>query len=259
MTSGIGEIDLKVAIIEGDRYALNAINAYLAWDRRTRVGMKVESLEEFWLSLGRLHEGEFPDVVILDANHVGGAHALDRAIRNIYDSVPGALVICLAQFPDLDLVYAAVDGGADAFLLKQDVRLHIAWAICLVFRLGKRQFMISAGLCEAIRKLRHDRLRNPRLLPGPRQYHGLSDRIREAIILFAVEGMPARLVADEMGISPSTANDYNKKANRILESFSDDSGDYPNDMSPKEIAFMRITALAEGDIDCDRLLRKKTK
>lgn len=256
---GIGGIDLKVAIVESDRYALNAINAYLAWDRRTRVRMKVESLEEFWLSLGQLSDLEYPDVVILDANHVGGAYALDRAIRNLHDSIPGVLVICLAQFPDLDLVYAALEGGADAFLLKQDARLHIAWAICLVHGLERHQIMFSRGLCEAMRKLRHERLRNAKLLPGPRRYPGLSDRVREAIILFAVEGMPARLVADEMGISENTAHDYNKKANQILESFSDDSGNYPNDMHQKEIAFMRITALAEGDFDCDQLMRKTKK
>lgn len=249
--SGIGGIDLKVAVIGRDGHALYAINAYFAWDRRTRVKLKVESLEAFWLALGQLGVSDYPDVVVLNADDTENAHALRRAIHELLDAIDGAVVICLAQSADLDLLYAAVDAGAHAYFLKPDVLLHIAPAVCYAQSLKSSAFVYSHGAAEGIGRLNHSRLRKSKELPGPRRYPDLTKRKREAIILYAIEGMPARLVADEMGIAESTARDYIKQAYRILESYHDDAGDYPTDMSQQEIAFMRLTALAEGDLDRD--------
>ena len=247
--SGIEGIDLKVAVIVRDGHALYAINAYFAWDRRTRVKLKVESLEEFWLALRQLDQLEYPDVVVLDAEDLEDARALSRAIHNLRDAIDGAIVICLAQSADLDLLYAAVEAGAHAFFLKTDVLLQIAPAVCYAQSLKSSAFVYSRGVAEAIGRLQHVRLRGSRELPAPRRYPDLTNRKREAIILYAIEGMPARLVADEMGIAESTARDYIKQAYRILESHHDDAGDYPSDMNQQEIAFMRLTALAEGDFN----------
>lgn len=46
--SGIGSINLKVLLFDSDFYALQAINSYLAWDRRTRVAKLAESIEKVW-------------------------------------------------------------------------------------------------------------------------------------------------------------------------------------------------------------------
>ena len=78
--------------------------------------------------------------------------------------------------------------------------------------------------------------------------------MREAMVLFAIEGMSHRLVAHEMGISRNAASDNIKEARRTLESNHDDIGDYANDMSPQEIDFMRLTAL-ELSSDCLDALR----
>ena len=45
---GIGSINLKVAIMDSDYYAMQSINGYLAWDRRTRVTYMTTKLDEFW-------------------------------------------------------------------------------------------------------------------------------------------------------------------------------------------------------------------
>ena len=244
--SGIGDIDLGVAIIEGDGHALYAINAYLAWDRRTRVRTKVESLEEFWITLGQQKMPSALDVVILDADESSDARAFSRAIRNLRDRIDDVIVVCLAQTTDLDMLYAAIDEGARAYFLKTDVLLQIAAGVCFAYAQDERAFVYSQGVCDAMGKLNHRRLPSALMLPGPRRYPDLTRRLREAIILYAIEGMPVRLVADEMGVSIHTARDYIKKAYRILESHHDDIGDYPLDMSQQEIAFMRLTALADG-------------
>lgn len=247
---GIGEVDLRVAIIDSDRYALNAINAYLAWDRRTRVVLKTDSLKELAAKIAEWTEFEYPHVVILDANYVDGVGGLFSAISELRRSIPGLMVICLAQIADLNTIHEAIHGGARAFFLKDDVRLHIGWASYFTAIVEKRCFFISGGLVDACKKLSHERLRFTKLLPGPRMYPGLTPRLREAIILYAIEGMRPRLIAHEMGISEITVRDYIKKAYRVLESAADDC-DYPADMSQQEVAFMRLTALEAIALECD--------
>lgn len=240
---GIDSINLNVVVVDHDFYARHAIIAYLAWDRRTRVVCKTARLEEFWAvaDSGRLEPR--PDVVVLDASQLGGSQNLAAAITRLRRSFADVLVICLAPFSDLDDLYATIDSGARAYLLKPDVRIHIAWAICHAWILEADDFLISAGVRGEARKLSHRRLRQSSLLASPRQYKGLTPRVRQAIELNAIEGMSRRLVAHEMGIGVHAVNGYIKQAYAILEAYHGDTGDYPNDMSAQEVAFMRITAL----------------
>ena len=69
----ISNINLKVLVMDTDYYALQAINSYLAWDRRTRVTCMAESLDEMWAYINRTPLAELPDVVVLDAEQIGGA------------------------------------------------------------------------------------------------------------------------------------------------------------------------------------------
>lgn len=243
----IGATNLKVAVVDGDFYARNALNAYLAWDRRTRVVGKYARLDVFWAAHVDRTDLEPPDALVLDANQFSGAETLNAAIQRLRAAINGLRVIYLAPSADLDDLFAAAEAGAAAYLLKQDVRIHIAWAICHACALEESEILLSAGLRDSRRKLSHPRLRRAKCLALPRRFVGMTARKRQAIELFAIEGMPQRLVADEMGIAESTVRDYIKQAYRILESYHDDAGDYPADMNRQEIAFMRITALDIAD------------
>lgn len=241
--SGIGSINLNVVVVDRDFYARHAINAYLAWDRRTRVICKTARLEDFWAVIDNGRLKRQTDVVVLDASQLGGSQNMAAAIERLREAFADVTVICLAPFSDLDDLYSALDAGAKAYLLKPDVRIHIAWAICHACILDPDGFLISAGVRSEARKLSHRRLRHASLLASPRQYQGLTPRIRQAIELNAIEGMSHRLVAHEMGIGVNAVRGYIKEAYTILESCHDDAGDYPDDMSAQEVAFMRITAL----------------
>ena len=236
--SGVGSINLKVVVLDTDFYSLQAINSYLAWDRRTRVTFMTDSMKEMWAFLHRLPKAELPDVVVLDANHMDRDTGLKRVITELIKLMPDVMVICLAQFADADLITAAAEAGARAFLLKQDVRLHIAWAICYAL---DYDFLITPGVARASESVFHNRVFRATLLPDQRQYPEMTDRIRQAIKLCVIEGMPAHLAADEMGISLHTIRGYIKEGYRILESH--DRTEYPTDMTPQERAFMRFTAL----------------
>lgn len=253
--AGIGKINLNVAVVDSDRYAMSAINAYFAWDRRTTVIYKTGRLEEFWANYQEKKLERSPDVFVIDANHLGGAALLCVAIERLRAAFPDIMVICLAQFADLDLLHAAAEAGAKAYWLKDDVRLHIGWAVCACLCLEEGAFSISNSVVEAGRKLSHRRLGASKPLPGPRGYIGFTPRVRQAAELYVVEGMPVRLIANEMGLGESTVRGYIKQSYSILESVHGDEKDYQDtDMSQQEVGFMRLTALELSE-DCLESLR----
>ncbi|MCK6580866.1 MAG: sigma-70 region 4 domain-containing protein [Anaerolineae bacterium] len=233
-------INLKVALMDTDYYAMQAINGYLAWDRRTRVILLSESWKQLWGNLDALPAAELPDVVVLDAeafDHPGG---LREAVLHLRERVPRVRVVCLARYADLRRIEAAVEAEARAYLLKSEVTLHIAWAIIYAL---ERDLLVTAGIHRAAARSMNRRLRDAAILPHRREYRELTERIRQAIELCVVKGMPAQLAADEMGISLHTIRSYIKEGYRILESA--DETIYPVEMSPQEKAFMRITRIED--------------
>lgn len=240
MPSGIGDVNLKVLVMDTDFYALQSINGYLAWDRRTRVTHLSESLDEMWAYIEDTPLAELPDVVLIDADHVGGPEALRQIIERLYRQIEGAQVICLAQFAAPELVKAAAEAKARGYLLKQEVRYQIAWAIVYAM---SRDFIVTEGIHKACEGVFNSRVFHATILPERRQYPELTDRIRQAIQLCVVDGMPAHLAADEMGISLHTIRGYIKEGYRIMEAY--DETEYPIDMTPQERAFMRFTAFAK--------------
>jgi DNA-directed RNA polymerase specialized sigma24 family protein len=103
--------------------------------------------------------------------------------------------------------------------------------------------IITSEVQRATQSASNRRLYNAFILPEQRDYPEMTDRIRQAIRLCVIEGMPAHLAADEMGISLHTIRGYIKEGYRILEAY--DHYEYPTDMTPQERAFMRFTALAD--------------
>ena len=149
-------IDLKVALIDSDYYTEKAIHAYLAWDRRTRALTDYSSLRDFWRALDDVSAAAYPDVIILDVNNVGERGDIRQSIQRLVDTVAAATLVCLSHIDDLDLFYAAAAGGARAFLHKDDVRYHIASAVCTSpASLARTSFStaprwIARGVCSII-------------------------------------------------------------------------------------------------------------
>jgi len=117
---------------------------------------------------------------------------------------------------------------------------QIAWAI--VYALD-HDFTVSGSILR--QPVDHARLRDAAVLPKQRQYPELTGRIRQAIELCVIKGMPAQLASDEMGISLHTIRSYIKEGYRILEAY--DETKYPDDMSPQERAFMRLTSFVKEE------------
>jgi DNA-binding NarL/FixJ family response regulator len=244
MPRNVININIKVVVMDTDYYALQAINSYLAWDRRTRVTCMSETTEEMWAYLNRVPIAEQPNVIVLDADFLGGSHGLQTELDRLRKRIKNVMVICMGRTPDLALVETAARHGARGYFLKTEVRLQIAWAI--VYALD-HDFTVSPGVMRVGTQSdsASSRLRNAAVLPRQRQYPELTDRIRQAIELCVIKGMPAQLAADEMGISLHTIRSYIKEGYRILEA--NDETKYPDDMSPQERAFMRLTSFVNDD------------
>jgi DNA-binding NarL/FixJ family response regulator len=236
------DVNLKVLVMDTDFYAQHAINSFLAWDRRTRVTNLSETLQEMWNYLKRTPIAELPDVVLLEADHIGTPAQVMEHIQSLKKLVEGVRIICLAQIANGELVEAAAEAGADGFLLKQEVRFQIAWAI--VYAL-EHDFIITPAIAKASANRFHHRIFHASILPEMRKFPELTARIRQALKLCVLDGMPAHLAADEMGISLHTIRGYIKEGYRILEAY--DDSEYPVNMTPQERAFMRITAFASED------------
>ena len=104
--AGISSINLKVLVMDTDFYALQAVNSYLAWDRRTRVTNLSESIDDMWAYIDRTPLAELPDVVLLDADHTGGPEVLAETITRLRRRIEDVRVLCLAQTADARLVEA---------------------------------------------------------------------------------------------------------------------------------------------------------
>jgi DNA-binding NarL/FixJ family response regulator len=239
---GLGNINLKVLLMDTDFYALQAVNSYLAWDRRTRVVFMAQSPEQMWEQIDNIPVAELPDVVVMDVSHFWDSEKLKETITNLKQRINGVRIVCLAQFIRPVFVQMASDAQVMSYFLKQEVRLQIAWAICYSL---DHDFTVTPGIAHACEQVLNSRETAVTVLPKKRDYPELTDRIRQAMTLCVVEGMPAHLAADEMGISLHTIRGYVKEGYRILESH--DGSEYPVDMTPQERAFMRFTALTLDD------------
>ncbi len=242
----INGINLRVALIDSDYYTEKAIHAYLAWDRRTRALTDYSGLQEFWDAYEeRKDKSEPPDAIILDVNNTGERGHILQEIQKLAD-IPRVTLVCLSHVDDLDMLYAAAAGGARAFLHKDDVRYHIASAVCFASQLKRDEFLYSDKINKARRLIHHKRLDYPYAikLPKPLHYPRLAPRVRQAIELFAIEGMPAALIANEMNISEGAVRGYIKDAISALgvREITDASLAM---LAPRELAFMKLTALEE--------------
>jgi DNA-binding NarL/FixJ family response regulator len=235
------DANLKVLILDTDYYSLQAINSYLAWDRRTRVTRLCESVEEMWAHLQHAPTPELPDVIVLDSDHLGGAAGLRDQLQRLRQKLPRCMLVCMMQQTDLDLIKTAIHANVNACLLKNDVRQQIAWAI--IYALD-HAFVVTDSIAQAGHDLFERAAITPSYLPQRKEFPELTQRIRQAIELCVVKGMPAHLAADEMGISLHTIRSYIKEGYRILEAY--DGTEYPADMSPQERAFMRLTSFREA-------------
>jgi DNA-binding NarL/FixJ family response regulator len=238
------EINLTVVLMDTDFYAMHAINGFLAWDRRTRVTHQCSSVEAMMDYLNRIPMAEQPDVILLDTDQMMDMAELAALIKRLRARIEDVHIICTTESVRDEVAATAAEAGAHGCLLKSDVKFQIAWAIVESLT---RDFIITSSFQRPARESSQHRFNRAYVLPPMREFKELTRRVRQALQLCVVEGMPAGLAADEMGISLNTIRGYIKEGYRILES--QDENEDPTDLGPQERAFMRLTSFADDEQD----------
>lgn len=232
---------LRVYVLERDIYARQAIVSYLSWDRRTRVIGHARTYDEFIMDIAEGNDSAHLDVLLFDDLITAEGKNLLATISGIKQLLPSVRILCMTYEPHPDLAWNLKDSGASGYLVREDVNASIASAITYVM---EHEFVVTNDVIDRLGAA------EPALhpffeLPERRQYPHLTQRIEQALWLCVVEGLPAELAATEMGISTSTIRSYVKEGYRILEA--NDTTEYPLDLSPVELAFLRLTALNQPD------------
>lgn len=230
--------EYMVYVLEGDVYARQAITSYLSWDRRTRVIGATGDINTLLACADNDPAVQRLDAIIVDTGLAQGDEMrFRRLVKLVQQAVPGASLICLGRdaMREADFARIAKHLGAAAYLTREAVEAGIAPA--LHFAMG-HHFTITADLGrQGIRGT---------VLPGRRHYPRLTRRLEQALQLCVVEGLPADLAAQEMGVSTSTVRSYIKEGYRILEAHDDTV--FPETISPAERAFLRYTALEQQSV-----------
>jgi DNA-binding NarL/FixJ family response regulator len=180
------------------------------------------------------------DVVLIDTGLAPDPDGLAKLVRVVMGHMPETRVICMAAVADPAMALAAARAGGRAYFVRDQVGLAVASAICIALHNAFTVTHELAGHTE-------DTSVWPaqvHILPERRNHPELPQRIEQALELCVLDGLPAEVAADEMGVSTNTVRSYVKEGYRILEA--EDGRQFPWTMSPMERAFLRINSL-EGD------------
>ncbi|HOA25221.1 MAG: sigma factor-like helix-turn-helix DNA-binding protein [Aggregatilineales bacterium] len=228
---------IRIFVIERDIYARQAMVSYLSWDRRTRVVGTASSPHGMFADKNRDAALTRLDAVLLDTSLASGADALAGLIRLIMNQFNDVGVVCLAHQVDAEEALAAKAAGARAYLMREEVGLGLASAVKYALT---HPFTVTGEVARCIAG-GSSHIGPIAVLPERRSFPRLTDRVEQALWLCVVEGLPASIAAEEMGVSVSTVRSYIKEGYRILEA--EDDTIYPMDASPAERAFLRYTML----------------
>ena len=134
-----------------------------------------------------------PDVVLLDALAADTPDELAELVKHIEDTIPNVLTLVLDRTLNMDTLRACVKARANGYLLRDERRILIAWAIVWA---QAHDFIVTQSVKDALKDEFEDRLFRARVVPDRRTYPELTERIRQALQLCVVEGMSAELAAD---------------------------------------------------------------
>ena len=203
---------LRVAVMDDDFYALKGVASLLSRDLRTLVVDECGSAEVLLKALRKARRK--PDVIMIDAEYTDSALPLSQLIQKVRKVAPDGLIICWSQYGETEHIHAAIDAGADAVFVKNDVQLAVATNVVRAF-IDKRAYTPSV---VSVLEGSHDNWMANATLLGTWEIHpDLSPRLKQVFWLCIVYGMSVKAAAEEMHVQPETVERYRMKIYDILE------------------------------------------
>jgi DNA-binding NarL/FixJ family response regulator len=146
-----------------------------------------------------------PDIILMDIEMPGG-NGID-GVRVVKQSYPHIKIIMQTAFEDDDRVFAALQAGAEGYILKTASVIQIAQSIDDVMKGG-------AAMTPSI-ALKVMRFFGQQKTSASVDYH-LSPKESEVLKHLAT-GLSYKMIADQMGISYFTVNNHVKKIYEKLQ------------------------------------------
>jgi DNA-binding NarL/FixJ family response regulator len=191
----VGDTDTKILIVDNHALLREGLESLLSAEPGIRVVETAENAESAVSRIAALR----PDVVITDLAmpDTGGVDA----IRLIREAHPDIRIIALTFHKEDGYVHAALQAGADGYVLKDDSRDELVIAIDSV-KNGKNY--LSPAICDRVIEGYLSGVKKKRLEPS---WHVLTRRERQVMKMIA-EGLKTREIAEVLSLSPKTVDKH---------------------------------------------------
>lgn len=210
-------LPLRVAVMDDSLYTLLGKAQLLMRDVRTTVIHRAQQPEELlkWVR-SRKTQIRPPDAFVLDAEYRSST-VLQELVEELRTASPTSSIICLAQYDDdPELLRSVIRGGANGFLVKEEVGLGLATVVYRACTFG--YFVTSPTIADLLLRTEHAYLWDEAdRLPRWEMHPGLSERQEEVAWLVLVFGMTAPMAADEMHVKKDTVSKYLKEVYKKLK------------------------------------------
>jgi DNA-binding NarL/FixJ family response regulator len=191
----LGDTDTKILIVDDHALLREGLQSLLSAEPGMRVVGTADSAESGIEKIGNLS----PDVVLTDLAMPETGNV--DAIRLIREAHTAMRILALTFHKEDGYIYAALQAGADGYVLKDDSRDELVIAIGSVKR-GKNY--LSPAICDRVIEGYLSGVRKKRLEPS---WHALTRRERQVIRMIA-QGLKTREIAEQLSLSPKTVEKH---------------------------------------------------
>ena len=191
----MGDTDTKTLIVDDHALLREGLQSLLSAEPGIRVVGTAENAESALDKIAGLQ----PDVVVTDLAMPETGNV--DAIRLIRDAYPDVSILALTFHREDGYIHAALEAGADGYVLKDDSRDELVIAIGSV-KNGKKY--LSPAICGRVIEGYLSGVKKKRLEPS---WHALTRRERQVIRMIA-EGLKTREIAEQLSLSPKTVEKH---------------------------------------------------
>lgn len=189
---------IRVAVIDGDYYARQAITGLLMRDCRTEVIASLESPNEALRGLKHV-----PNIILLDFDVKQTATNGLSAISQLKSAFPETKILILSMSQELNFICESIKAGIDGYLWKNDTAEGLGGVI---ERANQGVFIVTDSIMRLIFGKIGSLLRQHTvaIMPGNKKYTNLTQREEQVIKFFCLEGLSTDEIAAILHISKNT-------------------------------------------------------
>ena len=191
----MGDTSTTILIVDDHALLRDGLQSLLSAEPGMQVVGTADDAESALSKIASLH----PDVVLSDLS-MPETGSVD-AIRLIREAHPDVKLIALTFHKEDGYIHAALQAGADGYVLKDDSRDELVVAIDSV---RNNKNYLSPAICDRVIEGYLSGVKKKRLAPS---WHVLTRRERQVIKMIA-EGLKTREIAEELSLSPKTVEKH---------------------------------------------------